>query len=158
MGMFDGALGDAVGGLMGNAGGANVQGMLGGLLGQLGGAQGGGNNAMLATVMSLVQQHGGIEGVIEKFRAGGLSDVVASWVGTGANASVSGTQVQQVLGDSAIGGLASSLGVDHAQASASLASVLPELINQLTPNGAVDAGSNDLLSKGLSMLKGLPGA
>jgi uncharacterized protein YidB (DUF937 family) len=32
--------------------------------------------------------------------------------------------------------------------------MLPELINQLTPNGTVDAGSNDVLSKGLAMLKG----
>lgn len=157
MGLLDGALGDALGGMMGKPGGANVQGMLGGLLGSLGGNQGGASNAMLATVMSLVQQHGGVEGIVEKFKSGGLSDVVSSWVGTGANAPISGAQVQQTLGASTVSSVASTLGVDAAQASSSIAALLPELINQLTPNGKVEAGSNDLLSQGLSMLKGLQG-
>lgn len=159
MGLLDGVLGDALGGALGgasggNAGANNLQGMLGGLLGQLSGAQGGNSNAMLTTVMALVQQHGGVEGLIAKFQAGGLSDVVSSWVGTGANLPVSPTQVSQVLGDSTINNVASSLGVEPAHASSSIASMLPELINQLTPNGHVDAGSSDLLAKGLSMLKG----
>lgn len=155
MGLLDGALGDAVGGLMGGAGGAgNLQGMLGGLMQQLDGAHGGGTNAMLSTVMSLVQQHGGVEGIVAKFQQGGLGDVVQSWVGTGANMPVSASQVQQVLGDSTIGNVASSLGVDPSQAGSSIASMLPQLINHLTPNGAVDAGSSDVLSKGLEMLRG----
>lgn len=155
MGLLDGALGDAVGGLMGgNANAGNLQGMLGGLLNSIGGTQGGGTNAMLSTVMSLVQQHGGVEGIVAKFQQGGLTEVVQSWVSTGANLPVSGSQVSQVLGNSTISNVASSLGVDPSQASASIASVLPELINHLTPNGAVDAGSSDVLSKGLEMLKG----
>ena len=157
MGLFDGVLGDAVGGLMGGAGGANAQSMLGGLLGQLGGAQGAGNNAVLATVMALVQQQGGVSGLVAKFQSGGLSDMVSSWVGTGANAPISPSQVQDVLGHSTVTDVASKLGMDPAQASSSIASLLPELINQLTPNGKVEAGSSDLLSQGLSMLKGLQG-
>jgi uncharacterized protein YidB (DUF937 family) len=158
MGLLDGVLGDALGGMTGgNAGANNLQGMLGGLLGQLGGTPGGNSNAMLTTVMSLVQQHGGVEGLIAKFQAGGLSDVVSSWVGTGQNLPVSATQVTQVLGDSTINTVASSMGVDPSHASSSIASMLPELINQLTPHGVVDAGSSDVLAKGLSMLKGLSG-
>ncbi|MBL0173622.1 MAG: DUF937 domain-containing protein [Gemmatimonadaceae bacterium] len=157
MGLFDGVLGDAVGGLMGGAGGANAQNMLGGLLGQLGGGKGAGNSAVLATVMALVQQQGGVSGLVAKFQSGGLSDVVASWVGTGANAPISASQVQDVLGKSAVTDVAAQLGVDPAQAGSSIASMLPELINQLTPNGKVEAGSSDLLSQGLSMLKGLQG-
>jgi uncharacterized protein YidB (DUF937 family) len=157
MGLLDGVLGDALGSATGNAAGgagaANLQGMLGGLLGQLSGSQNLGNNALLSTVMSLVQQHGGVGGIVEKFRSGGLSDVVASWVGTGANMPVSASQVQQVLGHSTINNVASSMGVDATQASSSIASMLPELINQLTPNGAVDAGSSDLLSKGIELLR-----
>jgi uncharacterized protein YidB (DUF937 family) len=155
MGLLDGVLGDALGGMTGgNAGANNLQGMVGGLLGQLGGTAGGSSNAMLTTVMALVQQQGGVEGLIAKFQAGGLSDVVSSWVGTGQNLPVSATQVTQVLGESTITNVASSLGVESSHASSSIASMLPELINQLTPNGAVDAGSSDLLAKGLSMLKG----
>jgi len=155
MGLLDGKLGDALGGMLGNASGGNAQGMVGGLLGSLGGKQGAVNTAMLAAVMALVQQNGGIEGILERFKAGGLSDVVSSWVGTGANAPISGAQVQQALGPSTVTDVASTLGVDDAQASSSLAAMLPELINQLTPNGRIEAGSNDMLSQGLSMLQGL---
>ena len=154
MGLLDGVLGGSSSGTPANSGGVNLQGMLGGLLGSLGGNRGGANNAMLATVMALVQQNGGIEGIIAKFRSGGMSDAAASWVGTGANAPLSGEQVQQVLGTSTVGDVASTLGVDHSQASSSLAAMLPELINQLTPNGQVEANSNDLLTQGLSMLRG----
>jgi len=153
MGLLDGVLGDSPSGMPGNPGGINVQGMLGGLLGSLGGNQGGANNAMLATVMALVQQHGGIEGIVAKFRSGGLSDVVSSWVATGPNTPISGAQVQQALGASTVSGVASTLGVEESQASSSLAVMLPELINQLTPNGKVEADSNDLLTQGLSMLR-----
>ena len=153
MGLLDGVLGDSASGTPG-PGGGNLQGMLGGLLGSLGGNKGGANTAMLATVMALVQQQGGIEGIISKLRSGGLSDVVSSWISTGPNAPISGAQVQQALGPSTVSGVASTLGVDESQASSSLAAMLPELINQLTPNGKVEADSNDLLTQGLSMLRG----
>ena len=160
MGLLDGALGDAVGDLLGGARGANATGasaggMLGGILGQLTGSQGAGGNAILATVMTLVQQQGGVEGLVARFRSAGLGDVVSSWVGTGANMPISPAQVQDALGAGTLNDVASTLGVDSSRAGASVATMLPELINQLTPNGAVDAGSNDLLSQGLSMLKGL---
>lgn len=154
MGLLDGALGDAVGGLMG---GAKAEGMLGGLLGKLGGGQGAGGNKMLAMLMSLVQTEGGLGGLLDKFKAGGHGDAVASWVGTGENAPISAKQVQDVLGQGTVTDLASKLGVDPSHAGASMATMLPELINQLTPNGKVDAGSSDLLAQGMAMLKKLQG-
>jgi len=39
------------------------------------------------------------------------------------------------------------------QASAAMAKILPELINQLTPNGRAPDNVSDLLSQGLSMLQ-----
>ncbi len=156
MGLLDGALGDALGSAMGGAGkpgeAGNLQGMLGGLLGQLGGGTGK-SGALLATVMTLVQRNGGIEGILARFRASGMGDAVDSWVGTGANAPVSGAQVTQVLGESTVSEMAGQLGTDSAQASDSLASMLPELINQLTPNGKVPANSGDLLSHAMAMLR-----
>ncbi len=155
MGLLDGPLGDAIGKMTGGHTG-DAQGTLGGLINQIGGANGA-NQGALAAVMAFVQEHGGVQAIVEKFRAGGLSDVVNSWVGTGANAPVNGTQLTQILGDPTMTKIASQLGVDPAQASATLSTILPELINHLTPNGSVDAGSSDLLTKGLSMLKGLTG-
>jgi len=157
MGLLDGALGGALGSVLGGGNSGNLQGMLGSLLGQLGGTQGGaqGSNAqvMLTAAMAMLQQNGGLEGIVEKFRAHGLGGTVDSWVGTGANAPVTGTQITQVLGDSAVQDVATKLGVDSAQASGGLASMLPELVNQLTPNGHIPANSGDLLTQGLAMLK-----
>jgi uncharacterized protein YidB (DUF937 family) len=35
-----------------------------------------------------------------------------------------------------------------------MAQILPELINQLTPNGQLPGNHGDLLTRGLSMLRG----
>ena len=96
--------------------------------------------------------YGGLEGIIRSFQQGGLGDVVNSWVANGRNLPVSGEQVGNVLGGSALHDLAAQLGVSPQQASGSLASVLPQLIDQLTPNGQLPQGG-DLLSQGLDLLK-----
>jgi uncharacterized protein YidB (DUF937 family) len=137
----------------GKADAAGLPGGLGGILGALGGP-GGGNTAALGAVMALIQGQGGLSGILEKFKAAGLANIVSSWVGTGANLPISADQVQKVFGNAAIGNVATQMGVAAPQASASIASLLPELVNKLTPKGAVDAGSSDMLAQGLSMLKG----
>ena len=129
--------------------------MLGGVAGQLlGGAGGGQNNPVLSAVMMLLQQNGGLGNVIAQFEQHGLGAHAASWVGTGANQSISGDQLAQVFGSGAIGQIAAQLGMDHGQASGALAQLLPEVINQLTPQGQVTSQSGDMLSQALSMLRG----
>jgi uncharacterized protein YidB (DUF937 family) len=83
---------------------------------------------------------------------------VDSWVGAGPNQAVSGPQLQQVLGNSSLSQLATQLGTTPELASGSLASVLPDLVNSLTPNGHIPTNSNDLLSEGLALLRGKLGA
>lgn len=125
------------------------------VVGALAGSQAGGGNALLETVMQMLNdpQNGGLQGLIESFRQGGLGDIVDSWVSTGQNLPVSAEQITGLLGNSALGNLVSQLGLDRAEASASLASVLPSLIDSLTPNGQLPA-SGDLMAQGLDMLKG----
>ena len=76
-----------------------------------------------------------------------------SWVGTGPNVGVSADQVQQVFGSSALSNLATQLGTSQGQASSVLAQILPELINQLTPEGQVPENHGDLISQGLALLR-----
>ena len=130
--------------------------MLGGVAGQLSGGAGAGGaqNNMLSAVMMLLQQNGGLASVLSQFEQSGLGAQAASWVGTGANHSISGDQLAQVFGSGAIGQIASQLGMDHGQASGALAHLLPEVINQLTPQGQVTTQSHDMLSQALSMLRG----
>ena len=84
--------------------------------------------------------HGGLGGLLEKFQQAGLGDMAASWVSNGPNDAISGDQLTKVLGSDAIGGLASQLGLSHGDTANQLSSILPGLINHLTPNGEAPAG------------------
>ncbi|MDD2742681.1 MAG: YidB family protein [Rhodocyclaceae bacterium] len=125
------------------------------VVGAMAGGQSGGNNALLETVMKLVNdpQSGGLQGLIQSFQQGGLGDIVNSWVSTGQNLPISAEQIQSVLGGSTLGNIASQLGLSSEQASGSLASMLPQLIDSMTPNGQVPQGG-DLMAQGMEMLKG----
>ena len=130
-------------------------GLLDSVVGALAGGQSGGNNALLETVMQLINnpQTGGLAGLVQSFQQGGLAEIVNSWVSTGANLPISPEQIQRVLGNSSLQGLAAQLGVSPEQASGSLADLLPQVVDQLTPNGQVPQGG-DLMAQGLDLLKG----
>lgn len=153
MGLLDGILGGVVGSALNQGGAPGAGNPLGELLNTLGGGQGQGSN-LLAAAMSLLQQNGGLSGVLDNFRQSGMASHADSWVSTGANMPISPDQLQQVFGSSAIGNIASQLGVSHGQAGSAMAQILPELINQLTPQGQIPTDHGDLISKGLSMLSG----
>ena len=129
-----------------------------GLLDQVAGALANGQSAqgnpLLDIVMQLVNnpQTGGLAGLVAKLQQGGIGDIVNSWVSTGQNLPISAEQIQSVLGGSSLSGLAAQLGVSQEQASGSLADMLPQLIDYMTPNGQMPQGG-DLLTQGLDMLK-----
>ena len=122
----------------------------------LGGMMGGGTqqaqNPLMQIALQMIQQNGGLPGIISKFQHGGMTEHVDSWVGTGQNMPVSGNQLQEILGMGSIGEIAQQLGMSHSDASSGLAQVLPELINHLTPSGQVPDNHNDLLAQAMSML------
>jgi len=160
MGLLDGVLGNVVqGALGGGAGNHPLQSLLTGLAGGQGvaGVSGGNAQALLGAALNLLQQQGGVAGIVQKLSAAGLGQHVQSWVGTGANLPVTGDQLHQALGSGAIGQIASQLGISPQQASGSLAQLLPEVINHLTPQGQVPANHADLISQGLALLQGMKG-
>ena len=97
-------------------------------------------------------QTGGLQGLIQSFQQGGLGDIVNSWVSSGQNLPISAEQIQSVLGGSGLQELAAKLGISPAQASGSLAEMLPQMVDKMTPNGEVPQGG-DLLSQGMDLLK-----
>ncbi|MCB4359729.1 YidB family protein [Quatrionicoccus australiensis] len=125
------------------------------VVGALSGGQSGGGNALLETVLQLVNnpQTGGLGGLVQSFQQGGLAEIVNSWVSTGQNLPISAEQIQSVLGNSTLQDLAAKLGMSNEQISGGLASMLPQVVDQLTPNGEVPQGG-DLLAQGLDLLKG----
>jgi uncharacterized protein YidB (DUF937 family) len=127
-----------------------------GLLDQLAGQLLGGKELPEGLVQSLsgmLEQQGGVSGLLAKFQNGGLSELVQSWVGTGDNLPVSGEQIQSVLGNDAVASVAEKLGIDPAEAAGKISEYLPQLVDKLTPNGEVPEG-NHVLAAGLDMLKG----
>ncbi len=121
----------------------------GAVLGKLGGQQGG--MAQMATEM--FNQNGGLAGVLEKFKAGGLGDVAASWVGKGENLPISADQISSVLGSGAIAEMAAKFGISPETLSAQIAQHLPAVIDKMTPHGEVTADSGNMLSTVLGMFK-----
>ena len=117
----------------------------------------GGKQALLKAGLDLIQQHGGVQGIADKLRQGGLVSEVESWIGTGQNLPVSADTIQQVLGSGVVEQLAAKVGMDPAQVSQGLATVLPQLIDRATPNGTVGADHADLLQQGLGVLMGALG-
>ncbi len=122
----------------------------GAVLGKLGGQQGG----MAQVAMEMFNNNGGLSGIVDKFKQGGLSEQVASWVGTGENIAVSPEQISSVMGEGAIADMAAKFGLSPEVLSAQIAQYLPTVVDKLTPNGEVNAESNGgLLSTVLGMLK-----
>lgn len=78
---------------------------------------------------------GGLDGLIDRFRRGGLGDAVESWVGHGPNHAVAPHQVASALGPDALDTLQSQTGLSRDDLLGQLAQVLPEVVHTLTPQG-----------------------
>ena len=127
-----------------------------GLMDQLGQAVGGamsgqaGQNPLLQALTSLFGQNssvGGLAGIVQAFQKNGLGDIVNSWVGTGKNLPVTPDQIKQGLGSDFLSQLASKAGVSPDAASTQLSSLLPDVIDKVTPNGKIETGGIDQLLK-----------
>ena len=134
MGLLDtviGALAGGQGGAQATQGEAGTQGaLLNAVIGMLankgGGPAGGGG--------------GGLGDLVGRFTQGGLGDVIGSWIGHGQNAPISGDQLGNVLGADTLGTLAARLGLSQGEVAGQLSQMLPQVIDRLTPNGQVPAG------------------
>jgi uncharacterized protein YidB (DUF937 family) len=137
MGLFDSIVSQAAGSLM--SGGSNApSGMMDVVLGLLNNNSSGGGS--------------GLQGLVASFASQGLGHVVESWIGNGHNLPISAEQIHAVLGSEQVQGIAQKLGLSTADASSALAQFLPHAVDTMTPNGQLD--TNQLLSQGLSMLRG----
>jgi uncharacterized protein YidB (DUF937 family) len=115
---------------------------------------GGGNQGnLLESVQHLLtsSETGGLEGLVQKFKDKGLGDTIASWISTGENKSITQEKIQQVLGNSYIQQLAAKAGLSTDEISNKLATMLPQVIDKLTPNGKLPEGGK--IAEGLNTLK-----
>ena len=153
MGLLDSVLGAVTGGQQqaGAAGGG--AGGLGSLISMVAS-----NPQMLSAITGMLSNdgaHGGLGGLMAKFQQAGLGDAARSWVGSGENHAVTGDQMSSALGSDTIADLAAKMGMSHGDAAGSLASMLPGLIDKLTPHGEAPAGGLGNAGDLMGMLGGL---
>ena len=156
------------GGLGGLGQGGGLGDLLGGMLGRSAGPAGapasaqspfGGKGALIAMmlplVMQWVQRSGGVGAVLDRFRQKGYSQQAASWVATGGNEELAPQAVGEVVGVDELSRLSQQLGVGKEEVASGMAEILPEMVNQLTPQGEVPADADDRLNGGMSALEQL---
>ena len=144
MGLLEQVLGAALSkGGRSQAGAGGLGDLLGGVLGGRGSGRGGNLLVtLLPLVLMMLQKRGaasgngaGLGGLLQQLQAAGLGQQADSWVGSGDNEPISPEQLMNALGPDSIHDLAAQAGVSDEEASGGLAALLPELVNQLTPEG-----------------------
>jgi uncharacterized protein YidB (DUF937 family) len=164
MGRMPGGMGGMPGGMGGMAGGGT--GGMGGLGSILGGAMGGGGlgglggrNAMLALLLPLamqwVQRNGGIGNVLQRANQRGYGRHANSWVGTGENEPLDPGAIDEMVGNDEVMRMSQQLGVPEQEVREGFAEILPEMVDQLSPEGRIPEDADQVLDAGQSTLSGM---
>jgi uncharacterized protein YidB (DUF937 family) len=132
-------------------------GLLDGLLGSMMGGQGmptaQSQNPLLQIALQMLQQNGGIEGILGKFQQAGYGQQAQSWIGTGQNLPIDPNVLAQIFGRDQMGQVAQQMGMSNDEASGGLAEMLPQVIDEMTPQGQVPTDNSDLVNQALAILR-----
>lgn len=93
------------------------------------------SRGLVEGLVSMLQDGGGVDGLAKMFEQRGLGAEASSWIGTGANKSITPDQVTRALGEDRVQSLSLRSGLSMAAGAAAIAAVLPTLIDKLTPDG-----------------------
>ena len=100
-------------------------------------------NPELAAVQSLIQKHGGVDGLVRQFEKQGLGSVIRSWVGKGENQPISSDQLYRALGYETLQKLGAELGLAPGEVAAKLSVVLPKAVDKMTSSRTSSRGAAD---------------
>jgi uncharacterized protein YidB (DUF937 family) len=109
---------------------------------------------LLSTKDASVGGTGGLAGLVQAFQGRGMGDIMSSWISTGPNPPATADQITRALGHDTVSQFAAKAGVPAGEAGGLLASLLPAMVDRLTPQGQVPE-SNDLESALGGLLSGL---
>lgn len=135
MGLLDGLLGSVMGGMFG---GVQQQQPM---------------NPLLAIALQMLQQNGGLQGMLSRFQQAGYGQQAQSWIGTGQNMPIDAGALSQIFGQGQLGQIAQQLGVSREEAAGQLAQTLPQVVDEMTPQGQIPADHGDLVSRTLAILQ-----
>jgi uncharacterized protein YidB (DUF937 family) len=80
---------------------------------------------------------GGLGSLLGKFQSAGMGDKAQSWVSGQDKQSISGQEVRHALGNQEVDQLAQKSGMSSDDAADSLAGIIPDTVNELTPDGQI---------------------
>lgn len=107
-------------------------------MGLFDGLVGGAVGAEMATVVnSLIEKHGGVQGIVAQLEQQGLGSTVRSWVGSGANQPITPDQVHHAFGADTLKELAAKVGLSPQDLAAKLSAILPQAVDKMTPGGTI---------------------
>ncbi len=122
------------------AGTPTSSGGFGGLLDRgLGGLLNGGIGNLIASGSAGAALSNGLRALLQQFQQNGQGDKVNSWVGTGPNKEISEQELAKSLGDDDINSLSQHTGMSRDDLLSALRRELPNIVDQLTPQGRVPA-------------------
>lgn len=75
-------------------------------------------------------------------QGGGLASLAQSWLGNGANDSISASQIMGMLGESKVSDFANNLGIDKDTAASGLSDMIPQLIDKSSEGGNLLGGGD----------------
>lgn len=126
-----GGLGDILGSVLGSQRGRSQGGM--------GGGKGMLMAALMPVVLSWIKRNGGLSGALAKITGMGYENQVRSWISTQeTNDNLDPNTINRLFDDSEIHNVAESTGANDMEVRQGLAELLPEVMNQLTPQGNLD--------------------
>ncbi len=113
---------------------------------------------LLSGLLGLIADNdkGGLTGFLDRLRRGGLSDQVASWVGSGTNANVEPGQLEPALGRDTVERVSASAGVPASTGGSALAFALPKIVDLLTGQADIPAESRDIIDQSAKAIQGAP--
>ena len=119
-----GGLGDVLGQVLGGGArrGGGLGDVLGSMLGRSAGSGGGG---------------GPLGGLLEQMQRAGYGDQARSWVGTGANMPISPGALGEIFGRDGLEEIARRANLTPQETSEGLSTLLPEVVDHVTPSGQV---------------------
>ena len=125
------------------------------LASKLGGGSSNASSDMISSVLGNLLGGSGNQGIdlgslVSNLNSNGLGDLASSWLGDGDNASISGSQLESLLGSDKIQQAASQLGADQGDLLSGLQDMIPQMVDKSSSGG-------DLLDSvgGLSGLAGM---
>ncbi len=94
------------------------------------------NPQIIEGIKKIVEENGGVSGLVQKFKDKGFADVASSWVGKGENAAIGADDVLKVLGKKSVSELAEKVGMDTEATAGVVSNLLPIVIDKLSPDGS----------------------